>query len=512
MFQPGVENAQLLEKVNRATSPSASDIAALVMVLRRCEQSAPTKSTQEEWRSLLDNEKIGGNSLVLVQLSLSETDLSIAASLVEEALEAFPTMRSNWPDLAMLHFLQAKLAYRMASCSQALQAIQKALSIWPQEARWHALAAQIYQAIDPVSDLSDAAKSLIHLEQAARLEPEQASYQLELGRAYLESGQFQRSAKSLEKASQLEPKHSDVWLLLARAQQANGDLEGAAASLERAIDESTEPTQALLLRGEIALQADNPRGALNRAQTILRSHPEHPQALYLQAQALEALNRPREALAALEKAMQIQENPLPMQLERLRLLKRWRGLDTALTVIQEMVAKDPEQPEMLALLAEWLAEGGKYEAAIQVARQALQEGQSELPNNRSADLHYMIGKYMHQIGQLDQAIHHLSEAIDNLPDHLEVYLELGKAYQDRREYKQALKTYQRAINVCVNDYRPYFQAGVVLKDSKDYVAAEAMLRHAAQLAPNEVSVHRLLAAVVALNLVHSHRLASAEHQ
>jgi tetratricopeptide (TPR) repeat protein len=287
-------------------------------------------------------------------------------------------------------------------------------------------------------------------------------------------------------------------------------LEGAAASLERAIDESSEPTQALLLRGEIALQADNPRGALNRTHTILRSHPDHPQALYIQAQALEALNRPREALAALEKAMQLQDNPLPMQLERLRLLKRWRGLDTALTVIQEMVAKDPEQPEMLALLAEWLAESGKHEAAIQIARQALQEGQSELPTHRSADLHYMIGKYMHQAGQLDQAIHHLSEAIDRSPDHLEAYLELGKAYQDRREHKQALKTYQRAINASSSDYRPYYQAGIVLKDSKDYVASEAMLKRAAQLAPNEVSVHRLLAAVVALNLVHSHRLASAE--
>jgi tetratricopeptide (TPR) repeat protein len=124
----------------------------------------------------------------------------------------------------------------------------------------------------------------------------------------------------------------------------------------------------------------------------------------------------------------------------------------------------------------------------------------------------MIGQYMHQIGQLDQAIHHLSEATDRFPEHLEAYLELGRAYQDRREHKQALKTYQRAINVSGNDYRPYYQAGIVLKDSKDYVAAEAMLRHAAQLAPNEVSVHRLLAAVVALNLVHSHRLATAEQQ
>jgi tetratricopeptide (TPR) repeat protein len=78
--------------------------------------------------------------------------------------------------------------------------------------------------------------------------------------------------------------------------------------------------------------------------------------------------------------------------------------------------------------------------------------------------------------------------------------------------KQALKIYQRAINLAGSDYRPYYLAGQVLKDSKEYLAAEAMLRKAAQLAPNEVSVHRLLGAVVALNLVHNRRLVPTEVQ
>jgi Flp pilus assembly protein TadD len=64
--------------------------------------------------------------------------------------------------------------------------------------------------------------------------------------------------------------------------------------------------------------------------------------------------------------------------------------------------------------------------------------------------------------------------------------------------------------VAGNDYRPYYQAGLALKDSKDYLAAEAMLRRAAQMAPNEVSIHRLLGAVVALNLVHNRRIPPSE--
>jgi len=63
-----------------------------------------------------------------------------------------------------------------------------------------------------------------------------------------------------------------------------------------------------------------------------------------------------------------------------------------------------------------------------------------------------------------------------------------------------------AVKIAPNDYRPYYQAGLALKDSKDYLEAETMFRRAAHLAPNELNIHRQLAAVVALNLVHNRRI------
>jgi tetratricopeptide (TPR) repeat protein len=181
-------------------------------------------------------------------------------------------------------------------------------------------------------------------------------------------------------------------------------------------------------------------------------------------------------------------------------------LDAGLKALQELVAQNPKQAAFLALLADWLKEAGKQDAAVQAARLALQEGLEGLTLKQRADLHTMIGLQMRKNGQLDQAIHHLSEAILQSSDFLDAYLELGRVYHERREYQQALKIYQKAINLAGDDYRPYYQAGLVLKDNKDYMAAEAMLQRAAKLAPNELIVHRLLGAVVALNLVHGHRL------
>jgi hypothetical protein len=42
----------------------------------------------------------------------------------------------------------------------------------------------------------------------------------------------------------------------------------------------------------------------------------------------------------------------------------------------------------------------------------------------------------------------------------------------------------------------------VLKESKDYVNAEIMLRKAASFAPKDIGIQRRLAAMIALNLVH----------
>jgi hypothetical protein len=44
-----------------------------------------------------------------------------------------------------------------------------------------------------------------------------------------------------------------------------------------------------------------------------------------------------------------------------------------------------------------------------------------------------------------------------------------------------------------------------LKESKDYKSSETMLRRAVNLAPNDLTIRRQLAAVVALNLVHNPR-------
>jgi tetratricopeptide (TPR) repeat protein len=492
-FHPAPQSVQALEEL----PPGPDIVAALVSTLGAYgDPAGATKAAQaypqHPWVLL---------QLALVQANQNPNQALGTATVAVEYLSQRQYKRPH--ETPLRYFLLARLAQRAGNHAMAEKAIQAALNSRPDEPRWHALAAEILQYKGDAESPADLPAAITHLEAATRLEPKYAPHYLSLGRAYLEIGDYAKGLETLEQACRIAPDKPGPWLALARAQLALGDLEQAAVSAENAVEHAEEPIEALLLRGEIALKTNNPRGAQSRAQAVLHMKPDDPQAMQLLAHALKDLNRPAEALEILEKAIPLVENPLPLQLERAELLRISQGQDTALNALQDLANHYPQDAMVLATLAEALMEGQKPETAIQAARQALQIDAGELPPEAKSQLNFLIGRQQRHNGQLDQAIHHLTQAIQLWRENLEAYLELGLTHQDRRQQGLALKVYQQAMQIASNDYRPYYQAGLALKESKDYMGAESMLRRAAQLAPNDVSIHRLLGAVVALNLVHN---------
>lgn len=510
-FHPNYSNAEDLEEAVLSFPPTAEDVAALIMAYRRTGEPAKAiKVSKDEFIEVYSGNEVYEHPLVLVQLSLAHAgidqqkalDLAALSSLKAELNKADQGAK-RWPEIPMTYYLQAILAHQAGLLATALQAIQKALADWPEEPRWHALAAQIYQGSDVQKDLPNLQKARTHLELATRLEPLYALHFIQLGRLYFGWGDTEKAVVALEQAGKLAPDNAEIWMLLAEVHQAAGDLDQAALIAERAMEKLPDKSQALILSGNIALKAKNPRVALSRAQSVLNKKPENAQALHLMAHSLEALHRPDEALSLLEKAIPKIKDPVQTQMERLLLLYRAKGLESGLEALQDIVDQNGNTPELLALLAQWLSEADQIEAAVQTARIALQADNDRLTNEQKSEMYRLIGLNMKQTGQLDQAIHALSQAVQFEPDKMDNYLNLANAYLDRREHTQALKILKQAMVQFPEDYRPYLQSGIVYKENKEYVEAEKMLRSATKLAPGEVSIHRLLGAVVALNLVHN---------
>lgn len=562
VFQPGIQSAATLENYLGASTtlrmpvggllsavegqlvkeasttlrmPGVDDLAALIWAYNQSEQTEKII----EIPNLPTNHPLISLSLAL---AIARDEPVRALQIVDLALERLVAPDLDIPDaLPLLHGLSAILASASpdpAIATQALPAIERALTIWPEEPRWHDLAARLLlrltdRQLESTNDLEDSV--LEHLKQAAQLEPGLAEHHLKLGQYYLLHGELAQAQQAVEKATQAEPENALAWLTLAELLKMAGQYEKAITSAERAaayalasnrqanaqrvepektmqgaIQADRTPLEALLMRSELALLTNNPRSAASRAQAILNGHPEQPQAWFILAQALAAMEQLDEALAALDQAIHLVDEPLEMLRLRVQILYRLRGPAHASEAIRGLSESYAQDPVLNRLLADYCLESGDPESALKAARLALQTGQVELDLLTQTHLHLLIGRQARLAGQLDQAVYELSEAIRKSPADLEPYLELGRAYQDRRQVNQAMEIYQGAAKMAPQDYRPYFQAGLVLKECKDYPEAENMFRRAAHLAPNEVSIHRQLAAVVALNLVHNRRLVSTE--
>jgi tetratricopeptide (TPR) repeat protein len=291
--------------------------------------------------------------------------------------------------------------------------------------------------------------------------------------------------------------------MLAQAHYQFGEMKESDESIDQVLNIDASNYGGLSLKADIALQSNDFTTACDYAKKAATLQPDRPAAHLILARSLESLNRPEEALQALELAIPNTAVQLPLLLERAGLVKQLYGAPKALEELQSITQQFPEDPEVLANLANAYAECDEDDLAIQIAQKSLNSNQEVISELRQAQMHHLLGRLLRKTGQLDQAIMHLHKAAQLIPNDVEPYLELGIAHKERRDYQQALKLFQQATTIASKDPRPFYLAGLALKEGKDYRRSEVMLRKAANLAPQDVNIRRQLAAVVALNLVHN---------
>ena len=493
-FHPTQEAIQGLQELSLRPSDQAALIAALS---QRGDMAAITKlfhAIQSETKTDTVHHKILAKYALSISLNHQEGSIEQAKDAIIAATEQNPTE----PFYYVIHAMLAELTGDKITSSRAMQT---ALTLWPDEPRWQAYAAQLAILNDSPTE------AINHFENAIALEPEHLSHYLDLGDAHLKSGQPDQAIVPLKQAVKIAPDQVEAYLALATAQFANRNYTQAVRNAEKAAELAPDQLSPLILNAEIALKIDDPGKAKSLAEAALRIKRNDPNALYLQACALEELGNAEQALTILEKAIPLSSDPLPLLLQKAKLLA---GSETLLAVLQDLSVQYPDEPKVLAPLSQAFADAGHEEESIQSAQQALRRGNGHLTLDEQASLHLLLGTQLRQTGQLDQSIHHLSEAIRVAPDRVETHLELGITQEERRQHEPALETYKQAIRNFPADPRPYYQAGMLLKSGRDYPAAESMLRRASEIAPDDIKIHRQLAGLVALNLVHNRQAVSSD--
>jgi tetratricopeptide (TPR) repeat protein len=490
VFHPSEEGFQNLE--NLLSEPS--DQAALIYALT---QSGDTNSVSQIYHNIqsrADSETLHHSVYAAYALALSTAGENMISK--EYASEAIQLAIEQNQTEAIYYVIEAKVNEAIGDGMASLNAIQTALSLWPDEPRWQVYAARISLLNE------DYPAAINYFDSAIAMDSSHLQNYLDLSNAYLNKGDGEQAITTLKQAVKMLPEQSEAYLALASAQYEIRKYSQALKNTNIATKLAPNQSSPLLLSSKIALKMNDPGKAKTYAEAALRTNPNDPVALHLQAKSLSMSGEAEQSLKIINKAIPLTSEPLPLLLLKAELIGQFEGREAKLTELKSISVEFPDEPTVLAPLAEELAAAGHKSEATQAAQQALRRSASQLPLDEQANLHKLLGLLLRESGQLDQSIYQLSEAIRIAPNELDSYLELGLTQEERREHQQALETYQKAITNYPSDPRPYYQAGLLLKAGRDYPAAESMFRKAAEKAPDDIAVHRQLAALVALNLVH----------
>ncbi len=482
IYQPGLQTIRSLA----AILPGEPEAAALVASLREITNYPGAIQVAEQYQ---DSPEV----LFQSALCLLAQESPHAVETVQKAIELQP----NQP---LFLALLAKANQTSGLVLEALEALDMALEMWPDEPEWHIWASQMSEELG----LED--KVVDHWDHVLKLVPIHSEKAVAAGKAYLDHRQEHKAILVLEEAARNDPGLIDAWYLLGQAYAQVGQFKMALASGEKAVKLEPRSVEPALLCGEIALKMGHADEALQWGQKAVTLNGKHPDASLFVANVFIQRNNLPEALNLVEKSIQQNVTSKELLLKRAWLIYQLNGVQVALPELLSLNTAYPDQPSILKLLAQAEMKSGDLTLAEQFTAQAL-----SLDPVQPA-LNLLMGKLQRLAGQLDQSIHYLSESIRQEPNMVDAYLELSKAYLDRREPAQALQVYQKAMKSVPKDHRPFYHSGLILRESKDYRGAETMLRRAAELAPDDLNIRRQLGAVITLNLIHSSQEASSSNE
>jgi tetratricopeptide (TPR) repeat protein len=295
----------------------------------------------------------------------------------------------------------ALAAHKAGRLAEAAAAYETILKIEPDNADALHLAGLI------ALQRGDAAGALARIGRAAALNPRNAAYHMNLGRARQAAGQLEDARASFRRAAEFAPNESAVWHYLGLASRAAGDLSGAIDAYQRAAQISPQDIAALNNLAAALLEqgrADDARPVIARALAL---DANNALALGNEGQSLLLLNRPDEAIAPLRRAAALMpDNALALSNLGMA-LQEARQAGEAVTVLQRAVEMAPDSP------------------IVRVA----------------------YGNALKKAERYDDALAQFERALALRPDIAEVWSHIGTCHENMLRYERGVTAYDRALEL-----------------------------------------------------------------
>jgi predicted Zn-dependent protease with MMP-like domain/Flp pilus assembly protein TadD len=203
--------------------------------------------------------------------------------------------------------------------------------------------------------------------------------------------------------------------------------------------------------------------------------------------------RPEKALALAEEAVAAAPRSVPAHHLRAAPLAELGRLDEALEAYERALAHGKDDVELLLGAAEFLvnfAQDGEpdrelVERGLELARRGGKLARKAGDAALAADLAWVEGVGLNQLGCSEEALARLAEAEKGAPDSVDVWLEKGFALYELCRFDEARRTLLRAEELGPDDPWTQHQLGLVAERQGKHDEAKRRFNRARRLAPDE---------------------------
>ena len=349
------------------------------------------------------------------------------------------------------------------------------------------------------------------------IQPDNLEIYLDLGNALAQQGDWRGAMDTYQRALQLNPQEALFHNLLGEALEQLGDLNAAVVSYRRAIElhpffmsddqlgkalakvsylEQFPPDDAAFL------QKTNHLSDADFVQELFcaymkRSLDEKGIAGFLEIMQSSGRSRPQAIAEIIRPSREFQnkcKSFLPASLEE----AHWRLGDffaqkgqweEALASFHQALSLTPSITLAYRRWAENLAKQNKYDAQLALITKFLN---SILNQSYSAEFYACFGKLLARKGRVSDAVQAYEKSLfiqPNSPHLGEVYINLGQIMQQQNRREQALKYYQEAIKLKLDNWEVYLNVGHLLSEQKQHYAALKYYRKSIDLQPENGNLY-----------------------
>lgn len=384
-----------------------------------------------------------------------------------EAAEQCIAVLRRQPGNPAAHTLLGTAQLILEAPDQAAASFQAAIAADPQSFEAHRGRAVALASLGQ----ADAAVESIH--RALLLRPDAAVAHYDLGVLLLDLGRFDEAIQRLQRAIELNPQMAEAQFNLGVALGENGDHEAAIAAYRGVLELMPELVEANYNLGLELSKLNRHAMAIVNFQKVVDEKPEMAQAHLNLGVALRCSGYVEPAIDAYRRALEIDPGYAAAHSNLGIALESQSKLDEAITCYRQAIAADPDYPEAWFNLGTALSTRGRDKLACEALLKAvtldpyyvdalrnLASVQARLGQYRQANDNLQkvatlrepdagvlaeIGNVLLKLDATQQAIAAFKQALDLDPKHVAALRGLGLAYQQARDYENALNAAEAAL-------------------------------------------------------------------